>query len=452
MSRLHYLPVIGLLLCVALAPLPVLAEGSSSAQEDGRQPLQAGIAAFNRGDLEQARSLLEAASAHGLDSSALHYNLGVVYYRLELYELSREQFQTLLGTSHEDLARYNLGLVAQAQGGHDQEARSWFQKVAENAQQKKLRRLARLQLQSGAIASAPAPRSWLGFAALTTGYEDNLALLPDSAASDQSDSFSELVLAGQGPVLELADSASATNTLHLSGSLLRRHYHTESDFSSDAARLGLAWVSRGSLVRREIGLQQSYFRVGADSRELHSSLVLRYRRDHCGGDVSGSRCKLSLTASRVSPFSGFEAYEGMRYRARAGYRRDWNNWRASGRLGLEFNNRDDIRDGDQFVSVSPRRQEVSLGLDYLGWRTWTLGAELGYRYSDYPDAYRLASDPDRESGRRRDHRYSAELTADYVLSAAWTVTGLASYRENESSLKQYRYTNQVYQVSLEYLF
>lgn len=451
MAPLYYLPVIGLLLCVALAPLPVLAEGSSSTQDNARQQMQAGIVAFNRGDLEQARSLLEAASAQGLESSALHYNLGVVYYRLERYGLAREQFRILLGTPHEDLARYNLGLVAQAQG-HDREARNWFQQVAQSAQQEKLRRLARLQLQSGATASTPAPRSWLGFAALTTGYEDNLALLPDSAASDRSDSFSELVLAGQGPVLKLAESASAADTLNLSASLFRRHYHVESDFRSDAARLGLAWVSRGPLVRREIGLQQSHFRVGGESREWHSSLVLRYRHDDCSAGAADSRCDLSLTVSRVSPFSAFEAYEGMRYLARAGYRRDWNNWRASARLGLEFNNRDDIRDGDQFVSVSPRRQKVSLGLDYLGWSTWALGTELGYRYSDYPDAYRLAAGPDRESGRRVDHRYSAELTADYVLSAAWTVTALAGYRHNESSLKQYRYTNQVYQVSLEYLF
>ncbi|GGY83324.1 tetratricopeptide repeat protein [Marinobacter zhanjiangensis] len=452
MPRLLFLTLTGPLLFIILASASAFGdEVSPSRGTDGQQLLQSGVSAFERGDLAQARRLLEQARASGLASSALHYNLGVLYYRAGRYPLSRQAFRELLGTRHDDLARYNLGLVAQAEG-REREALGWFRQVAASSEQQSLRRLAERQLQGPTESQAPAPAEWLGFASLSVGYESNLALRPDNVASGLSDSFNDVLVAGQGPLMDLGGSAGSAKALQLSASLYRRHYHAESDFSSDAARLGLSWVSRGDDEKHEIGLRQSYFRSGGEPRETHTSLLLEYQRAACVSGRFDGRCLLALTASRVRPFDGYEPYEGMRYLARASYRHDWSYWQASARLGLEFNNREDIAAGDQFISLSPRRQEVGLALTYKGWEAWDVGGELAYRYSDYSDPYQLSAGPDRESGRRVEHRYTVELTAEYALSGAWTLTGLAGYHRNDSSLKQYDYVNQVYQLGIDYLF
>lgn len=451
MSRLFFLPLVGLLLMAAFSS--VAAPGDTSYTQtnaDGQQLLQAGVEAFEQGELERARSLLERARDSGMDSFALHYNLGVLYYRTGNYRQSRQAFRQLLESRHEDLAGYNLGLVARAEGD-ERAAMTWFRRVFDNAEQEKLKRLAGRQLQRLAESRPPASQ-WLGLASLSGGHESNLALRPDSVASDLSDGFTDILVAGEGPVLALAGSTDSTDEIQLSASIFRRHYLTESDFSSDAAQVGVSWVSRQAAQRYEVGLERRYFRVGGDSWELHTSLLLDYQRDSCAADRLDGRCRLSLTASHVRPFEGFEAYEGMRYQARAGYLHRWSRWRASGYLGLEFNHREDMTEGDQFASLSPRRQELGLELTYTGWANWAVGGGLGYRYSDYPDPYRIASGADWESGRRADHRYTAELTAERALSRAWTVTAAARFHSNDSSLKQYRYHNQVYRIGVDYLF
>jgi tetratricopeptide (TPR) repeat protein len=207
LPRLLFLILTGPLLFIVLTSAPALSDDVSPSQDaDGQSLLQAGVGAFERGDLEQARLLLEQARASGLESFALHYNLGVLYYRAGRYALSRQAFRELLGTRHDDLARYNLGLVAQA-AGRDPEALEWFRQVAASSEQQKLQRLAERQLQGRAERSAPA--EWLGFASLSGGYESNLALRPESVASGLSDGFSDVLVAGQGPVLDLGGNAGS---------------------------------------------------------------------------------------------------------------------------------------------------------------------------------------------------------------------------------------------------
>ncbi|WP_339806633.1 tetratricopeptide repeat protein [uncultured Marinobacter sp.] len=452
MPRLLHLSLIGLLVGLFLMPFGALADKASATRKDDAEFLmQAGVAAFDRGDLEQARELLEAARARGLKSPSLRYNLGVLYYRIERYDLSQKAFQGLLSGRHDALARYNLGLVARARG-RPLEARHWFQQVLETTEEQKLRQLAQIQLEEQPSSPLPVSEPWLRFVSLGAGYENNLALRPESVATGLSDSFSEVVLAGQGAILALGQGERSAQALHVSGSLFRRQFHSEDAFTSDAGELGLAWVSRGVEARREAGLRQSYFQLGGEPREMHTSLLLKYRRNNCRSFSHNGRCDLSLIVSRVRAFDGFEGYGGMRYLARAGYRHDWKHWRASARLSLEFNAREDIAEEDQFFSVSPRRQESILKLDYRGWRSWTLGGELAYRYSDYPDPYRLSGNTEGESGRRVDHLFGVELAAEYALTAAWSVSVAAGYRNNDSSLNQYRYDNHVYQVSIDSLF
>lgn len=448
MARLSIRGILILLLGACLVPSMAIGNALPAVENADPQALfRAGVSAFENGDLDQARELLERADASGFESSALNYNLGVLYFRMQLYELSREHFNELLDTNHQDLARYNLGLVAQA-NGQPELARDYFAQVAEDASQQKLRTLARRQLEPTVEESQP----WLGFASLGAGYESNLALLPDTAGTELSDSFNEIILAGQGPLWSLAGSDSRSRSVEASGSYYRRHFHSEDDFTNDAAQVSVAWVSRGDADTRSLALKQAYFRIADESREYQTSFEARYRELGCFGSGQSVRCDLDASVSRVFAFNGYEAYEGWRYGASAGLSSRWDAWRGIAELELEVNGREDLTVGEQFVSVSPRRQGLALTLEYLGFGVLTLGSEVAYRYSDYPDPYRLISGPDRESGRRADHRYSLGVTAEYLLSRSWSIIGEVSHQKSESSLKQYSYDNQSYQVSLDYLF
>ncbi|MDX1634425.1 MAG: hypothetical protein R3280_07310 [Marinobacter sp.] len=448
MARLRLAQILAGLLCASALP-QVLADNAVTTPEASPRTLMAeGVSAFQAGELERARLLLEQARDAGLKSSSLHYNLGVVYYRLSLYDQAREAFAALLGTPHADLARYNLGLVAKA-AGRPAEAQTWFQAVAEEAEQDKLRRLALAQLnQPEPVTAGP----WLGFAALGGGYEDNLSLLPETAATDLSDGFGELILVAQGPLLTLDADTDSAESIDLSASFYRRQYTSEDDFNNDALQLGVGWTSERRDGQHQLRLRQSYFRIGDESREYHTTLEGSARQYGCWLQTGNGRCDLALAVSRITPFTGFEPYEGMRYLASAGYRVRLQQWQPRVQLRLEHNDRDDLASNGQFVSVSPRRQELEAGLTYLGLPRLSLGAELAYRYSDYPDAYILSPSPERKSGRRVDHRYLAGLEANLRLSAAWSVTAEASYRKNESSLKQYAYDNHVALVSLDLQF
>ena len=74
--------------------------------------------------------------------TALHYNLGVTYYKLQQYEKAREEFETLTkDPKSATLAHYNIGMVALAQG-QKSAARRQFQMASRKAMDEKLRALA----------------------------------------------------------------------------------------------------------------------------------------------------------------------------------------------------------------------------------------------------------------------------------------------------------------------
>lgn len=114
---------IALVLCLALS--------TAHAQEhttEAKTLFRAGIQAFNAGDLDEARRLLESAVSKGLSSRSLNYNLGVVYYKLGLYEEAEQTFRTLIPTRQKALAYYNIGLTALARENQDAATKA-FQNV-----------------------------------------------------------------------------------------------------------------------------------------------------------------------------------------------------------------------------------------------------------------------------------------------------------------------------------
>ena len=431
--------ICSLALPVAAADQAPLVQAELNADADPRVLFRAGVQAFNDGDLERARQLLEQARKAGITTDSLGYNLGVVYYRLGDFESANREFLHLVHTRHRDLALYNLGLVAQAQG-RLAVAQDYFTQVAKAAEQDNLRRLAMGQLVNAAQQQQP-ERRWLGYLSVSAGYEDNLSLLPDAASSNLSDTFSEAILVARGSLWQRRER-NRLDRLELTANVYRRHYYSESDFSNDAAQLALAWVSEQGPNHWRVGLNQAWIRTGGEPREWQTSVDLRARHTGCGSHPS-SRCELALRATFVQPYEDFKAYEGTRLQLTASQRDQWGNWQGDLRYRLEVNNRRDLEIDDLFVSLSPWRHGLQAGIRYRGWPAWVPGLEADYRLSDYPDRYRLGEGAD---GRRRDHRYLGRGFLEIKPSQRLLITLEGSYTRNDSSLPRYDYDNQVYQL------
>ena len=130
---------------VATASIAQANEAASAYYQEGRQ-------AFRNSDYAGAVELFAAADRAGYEDLALHYNLGVSYYKLGELPEAEAAFATASTSPHlAPLAYYNLGLVALA-ARETEEANDWFRQVIYHPQASgKLKALARK-----ALGAAPA--------------------------------------------------------------------------------------------------------------------------------------------------------------------------------------------------------------------------------------------------------------------------------------------------------
>lgn len=431
-------------LALSVASSPAMADSHTA-----RESFRAGVQAFERGDLEQARTLFERARAQGLDSLSLLYNLGVVYYRLESFDEAKRVFSALLDTPHQALARYNLGLVALGRGDNPAAIR-WFRLAAEDTSPDKIqalaeRQLSRLEPQRETPVRAPKP--WVGYLSLAGGYDDNIAGVPDAATSERKGGYAELLAAGSVYLLGHRDAG-----VRLQGAAYTRQYPSESEFDTNLAQLGVEWLQRAGPGR--VGVTVSSSQSWLDSRDLERQyrLELSYRFDQCPLVGEGSRCKMAIAGSAIEGGDGFEAYDGEWYRAQIKGRKQLGRWLLDAEYRFESNHRQDLQTGQEFFSVSPQRQLLTLGALYRLTNDFRLGIEGGYRHSRYRDPHQLVSNSEVITERRVDRRSEGTLVAEYSLSARWLLRAEWTARDNDSSIDRYQYKRQTAQLGIEGAF
>jgi len=118
-----------------------LAAGSASAQS-ASELVAEGNALVRSGVYRTALLRYREAAAAGLDSPLLHYNLGVVYYRLGEFDSAATEFAAAASDPKlASVATYNRGLAQRASGDRAAAEQS-FSDVAETADDRDLRRLA----------------------------------------------------------------------------------------------------------------------------------------------------------------------------------------------------------------------------------------------------------------------------------------------------------------------
>lgn len=423
--------------------MPLLAEdtsGEAPAQDDFRK----GVELFQQGSLMAARQHLEAARAGGLDSMTLHYNLGVVYYRLGQLDAAEQAFARLLSSPHESLARYNLGLVALARNDRVA-ARDFFVAVSDGDGPDKLRALARTRL-SEIADQMPAPRRLPRrfYVSAAGGYDSNISGLPDTVATREGGLFMDAVVAGS---LRIRGDREAG--WDVEGAFFGRDYPDDSGYNTRFLQGKLAWSEREVNRTRQLGavVSQSWF--GSDAFETRYGLEGIMAWPQCPAPFPVDGCDVSLAAARVDGGRSFEAYDGQWYRLRGRTDRRIGDWKVEGKYLWELNDRADMVSGTRFVSVSPQHHTLEMVAGYGFRADLEVGALGGFRYSRYQDSHRLLEGDTVVVQRRTDRRWEAGTFAEYGLSRRWLLRSEWLFRDNNSAINSYNYQRHTFMLTLE---
>ncbi len=411
----------------------VVCQAQGSVPADAEAMLEKGVQAFQSGDPKQARHYLLEARASGLESNALTYNLGVVNYRLARYDAAAREFRALLGTSHRDLARYNLGLIALATDNLT-DAHDIFLALSMESGNEKIRGLSARQLER--LSDTPpagereAGRYPVGLVMVGAGYDSNVDQLPDNTASGLGEGYSDVMFSlGSG-------SASTGNDWIWNGLGYHQRFPGNPESNLSLLEGDLGWQTRVAATDLQAMMFTRHWWLDTGLVESYYGVQGVIRQQGCG---PLDHCYARLELAAVSGGSDYPEYDGGQYDLEAGfYQRQW-----GGRLGVELQlglaDRDNIRDPGYAASVSPFRQ----GLE-LSWRTAlaeTLALTLkgAYRHSDYDDDYQWQTSGGTVSEKRQDERWSGGILMDWQLARDWFVTSEWSYESNDSSLDGYDY-------------
>jgi tetratricopeptide (TPR) repeat protein len=227
----------------SLAFIACLAAGEGAAQTAGELMVE-GNALVRSGVFRTALLRYREAAAAGLDTPLLHYNIGVVHYRLGDFDDAAAEFA--LATAEPALtalASYNRGLALRA-AGDSAAATAAFRAAADSADDRDLRRLATNAAESRPAVEPEQPRVTRRFereavaaderigqlyltAAARLGQDDNVYRTPSGAYVDLADPLAPTVT----PVVQSASFMPAE--LHAAYVLGNEAGDTEFEFRYD---------------------------------------------------------------------------------------------------------------------------------------------------------------------------------------------------------------------------
>ena len=353
------------IICLALA---ASFAGAAAVADDW----SAGKQAFATGDFASALVHFERAREAGLDSPAVHYNIGVTQFRLGRYGEASESFRLIARRfpAMRGLAEYNLGLVARRLG-NDADARAHFLRAWElSPADRKLRVLASRRLRELQPQARTASR-WSGAVGVRAGNDDNVALLDESGLSTGTTTDSPLVDA----FLTIAGPWSGGNGFRVHGSAYLVRYPDAGDFDQSGIRGGTFYEWQLPDWRLQFGFGAGATALGGDAfdRKIGGRLrVIRYLGGNAQFDVQVTHDEVSEGDSVFAGIAGFRQTVDARYL--------WSS--ASHRVRLRFqfenNNRDD-------PGVSPERRRFSIDYRFEPERGFGAEAAAELRSSDYDD-------------------------------------------------------------------
>jgi tetratricopeptide (TPR) repeat protein len=391
-----------------------------------------GVAAFRSGDYQRALIAFEQARRENGESGALLYNLAVTRYRLEDFPQAKKTFLNLLDyPDWRALSLYNLGLVSEKLDQPDQ-AIDYYQRAVEQSEadgNKKVLGLAHKKL------GKQAPLSAYLYAATALGSDSNPAFAPDDLGANATarDRFAELVITGRQPL---------SQAWAFEGILFGRRYREADRFNDSILEGRLSHHHRADGRHDELGGSLSIFYLDGERFQSRAGLFGQRRQRV----APGHWLVMDLEAERIDAPSRYAYLQGEKIEAGIDWRFAGNG--LSSRLGyeLQFNDRQDLRRGDDFESFSPIRHRLRARIARSVLSGLQLTAGIKLEQARYRSEHRI----DGAETRRRDRQINALVRAALSLSDAWTVFSDVQRDRQSSTLDQYEYRRTVFRLGLEY--
>lgn len=387
-----------------------------------REHFQTGRAAFEAQNYAAALEAFEAALAAGLSGPAVQFNIGVIAFRLERYSRAQDAFEEAARTPQmAALAHYNLGLVTLRRGDREAATR-WFSLAEQEAGDERLRGLAAAQL-GELLPTIPADRSWVGYAALAAGYDDNVALISSSdvlGVSGTEDSFAEL---------QLALSTAFDSPWRLDASLFLVDYQELDSFDQLSIQSGGRYRYVAGDWTNEVGLQLARTTLDGEGLENQRMLVLQTST----APLPGWRARARYRYSDIDGLEDFRGLSGHRHEMSADLGRDLGPWN----LRLEY--RFDLSDHDD-ESLSARRQQLGIDLSRSLREHWSLALEAARRHSKY----------DLQSNGTENHT-ELSVAVHRDLGTRWRLIMRYAYADNDADRAEFNYQRNRISAGIEAL-
>lgn len=424
--------------------LPEQAFAISDVDTDADAAYRAGVQASRDGHHAAALQYFRTARSRGMDSPSLSYNLGVTHYQLGDFTAAQREFARLVELpAWRDIAQYNLGLVAQRQGEAGI-ARDFFQRVAIEAGDARLRQLALRQLDKQEPEDPEASDS-MAFFSFAFGHDDNVVAFPEQLQQDSSaasDSFSELLAYG-----EYYLDGSRSDGIRLKGFGVSRLYTELDSFNSSAVGAGISRQQASGAGLFEWGGNILQTRVDGRTVTTAYQLDISWKYRHRSNDFT-----LRYRPEIHDAGHAYPQLDGNRHRLDALWRHAFDN--AYLRMGLRYetNNRDDLQtaSGNRY-DYSPTRQQLSVSGHWpvrSDWR-WSVGATLGQ--ARYDGENRLPDiDGDVIVARRDSEIVEVYLRGDYVVNSRWRAFAEIRDERRDDTYQLYSWDRRILRLGVEF--
>jgi tetratricopeptide (TPR) repeat protein len=383
----------------------------AASSDDAAKLFDAGRAAFDSGDYELALRNYEAAAASGLQGGVVDFNIGVAAYRAGKLNRAEQAFaQAAQSPSMAVLSHYNLGLVAQAKGDR-RRADQYFRRVIQSADDERLRNLALRQLRSD---ESRTRTRWSGYATAVVGYDDNVALAPDSdvlAVSGKTDGF-----------LESQAGATAILDSHwrVEAGLDHLNYLDLDEFDLLSTYAAGRYRFAHEDWRYEARMQTTYRFVGGDSFEARRAISFQGTRELNPEWLFRARYRFS----HLDGLGSRDGLDGTRHEVQARFTYTAGPVRSI--FSYEYEKND-----QRSRALASDRQEVQVLVERELTSQWSVEGDAAVRQSEYDAG---GTDTLMEVG----------LNLARTLNAQWRVVGRFAHSRNESDNPRLAYNvNQV---------
>lgn len=418
--------VVGMVCCLlGLVPGAPMAYAAT-----GKDLFTQGVGAFKRGNFAGALGAFRKAAAAGLDTPALHYNLGSTLYKLGRYAEAEAAFRACIrDPKWAALAHYNMGLAAYQRGERTQAAR-YFERAEATADSDEVRALARAMRER----LDPPGRPRTGVITLSAGYNDNVTLTADGQTlqtARASDAFAELWASTSG------SWGKASGGPRWDASLYSLNYVDLSENSLTQLLLGAALPGAAGQWHTDVRGQWQYALLQGNALQQIASVRLEGARHW----PTLGTLRIGLTFSAIDALDeNFAFIAGARQVLGASLARPSGSGQIQAGVVVERNDRDDLATAEEFYSFSPTRYGVWFQGSWPTGTRWRLEPTARYYDSRYADEERRA---DGLRAQRNDDEHELTLRARYRLTTDWEVLGEHTYLQHRSNFAEFSYTQRV---------